>query len=270
MERSRGIDRFGFLEEQRRSTSGAYLALFHALPASSQHFSSAAYPKCYTMNQRQGTIMKRVSLALCIIALTIQSFSCPWLPDPATPSSPPAGASGISTEPTLQWSIASGAKSYWLQISEDLAFSSIVVDDSTLAVTSYQVSGLSRGTTYYWRVRASNSYGSSDWSTVLSFTTIVAPPDPPKLSAPADGSTGITTDPMLCWDPSDRATSYRLQVSTDSTFTTTIFDRNGITGTFFPDSGLTIGRRYYWRLSASNAGGTSNWSRVWTFMPGGL
>jgi hypothetical protein len=214
--------------------------------------------------------MKRFVHALSIALITTVGFSCPWLPDPPTPASPADGSVGVSTEPILQWNVASSATSYRLQVSTDRVFSSIAVDDSTLTATSNRLSGLSNGTSYYWRVLATNSYGESDWSTVSLFTTIVAPPDRPKLSAPVNESSGISTDPMLCWDPSNRATSYRLQVSADSSFATIIFDKKEITGTFYPDSGLAVGTRYYWRVRASNTGGTSDWSRVWSFIVGGL
>ncbi|HKI46438.1 MAG TPA: T9SS type A sorting domain-containing protein, partial [Balneolales bacterium] len=42
---------------------------------------------------------------------------------------------------------------------------------SGISGTSYQVSGLSNSTTYYWRVQAVNSAGSSSWSAAWSFTT---------------------------------------------------------------------------------------------------
>jgi len=214
--------------------------------------------------------MKRVFLALSFAVMAFVGFDCPWLPNPPTPASPADGSVGVPTEPTLQWNVASSATSYRLQISTDRVFSSIVVDDSMLTATSHQVSGLSNGTSYYWRVLATNSYGESDWSTFSLFTTVVAPPDRPKLSAPVNESSGISTDPMLCWDPSNCTTSYRLQVSADSSFTTIMFDKKGITGTFYPDSGLTVGTRYYWRVCASNTGGTSDWSHAWSFIVGGL
>jgi hypothetical protein len=214
--------------------------------------------------------MKRVFLILSIAVVTTVGFDCPWLPDPPTPASPADGAVGVSTNPTLKWDIPSSVTSCRLQVSNDLAFSSIRVDEQALTASSYQVLGLSNSTTYYWRVSAAGSYGTSDWSTVSSFTTVVAPPGPPTLTVPANGSTGITTDPMLCWNPPDRAASYWLQVSTDSSFSTIVFEKKGITSSFCPDSGLTVGTRYYWRVSASNAGGTSDWSQPWSFTPGGL
>jgi hypothetical protein len=43
--------------------------------------------------------------------------------------------------------------------------------DSELGnVTSQEVTGFSIGTDYYWRVRAGNDSGWSDWSSVRSFT----------------------------------------------------------------------------------------------------
>src|SRR5690606_40232853 len=47
--------------------------------------------------------------------------------------------------------------------------------------SSVSVAGLASATTYYWRVRASNGYGDSNWSSVWSFTTSAAAPDSPLV-----------------------------------------------------------------------------------------
>ena len=47
----------------------------------------------------------------------------------------------------------------------------MVYDQSSLTSTSQQVNGLSEGTTYYWRVNATNSAGTSGWSDTWHFTT---------------------------------------------------------------------------------------------------
>jgi hypothetical protein len=92
-------------------------------------------------------------------------------PSKPTLSSPSNGATGVSTSPTLSWNASIGATSCTLQVSEKSNFSSFVFNENVGNVTSKQVSGLSEGTTYYWRVIATNSGGSSDWSDTWIFIT---------------------------------------------------------------------------------------------------
>ncbi|MEK9138978.1 MAG: fibronectin type III domain-containing protein, partial [Bacteroidota bacterium] len=180
-------------------------------------------------------------------------------------ASPQNGATGISTNPTLNWNAASGAASYRLQVSTDASFTTTVFDQSSITNTSQAVTGLVNNTPYYWRVNATNAIGTSPYSAVWSFTTIVATPSAPTLASPSDGATGIATSPTLRWNASDGATSYRLQVSTNPSFTTIAFDQSLITSTSQVVTGLTNSRLYYWRVNATNAGGTSPYSPAWSF-----
>jgi hypothetical protein len=88
---------------------------------------------------------------------------------------------------------------------------------------------------------------------------------PPILNSPANGSTGISLNPTLTWNASAGAISYELQVSFDSTFTTTTCDVSGLTVISKTILGLSLRTKYYWRVNARNAGGTSSWSAVWNF-----
>ena len=192
---------------------------------------------------------------------------------PPVPPSPPAlatpvnGATGVVTNPTLTWNSSAGAATYRVQISTSATFSTIVTDQSNIGSTSYTVSGLTASTTYYWHVSASNSAGTSAFSTAWSFTTAVPlpPPVPPVLALPANGATGIATNPTITWNSSTGAVSYHLQVSTSSTFTTTVVDQNNIGSTSYAASGLLFSTTYYWRVSASNTSGTSAYSTTWSF-----
>jgi hypothetical protein len=91
-----------------------------------------------------------------------------------TAASPPAapvlirpgnGATGVSSAPTLSWNPSSGAASY------DVYFgvSSTPPLAANITGTSYSLTGLISGTTYYWQIVARNSFGTAS-SAVWSFT----------------------------------------------------------------------------------------------------
>jgi len=86
-------------------------------------------------------------------------------------SSPADGVTNLSQPIVLSWSSCSGATSYTLQVSANNSFNLFVFNQSSLISTSKQINGLLNNTTYYWRVSATNSYGTSSYSTIRSFTT---------------------------------------------------------------------------------------------------
>ncbi|MBI4427714.1 MAG: Ig-like domain-containing protein, partial [Ignavibacteriales bacterium] len=189
------------------------------------------------------------------------------IPPPSIPNllSPVNNAVNQLTDILFQWYAASNVETYRFRVSEDSSFAVTTIDDSTLLVTSRQVNGLARGTSYYWSVNATNAGGTSPSSTVWRFTTIVAPPSAPVLASPADNAAGVPTTVTLRWMSSSGASSYRVQVSASSDFSTTVLDNSGITDTSAVVSGLASNTTYFWRVSAANAGGTSGFSAVWTF-----
>ena len=97
---------------------------------------------------------------------------------PSAPSSPsPAsGATAVSTAPTLSWVASTNATSY------DVYFgtSSSPTLAGNVTSTSYKPASLSNSTSYYWRVVAKNSAGSTSSGT-WSFTTA----GPTNSGAPA-------------------------------------------------------------------------------------
>ena len=180
--------------------------------------------------------------------------------------SPSNAATGVSITPTVSWNASSGATSYQVQVSTVSNFSTTVFNQSNITSTSQQVSGLVIGTLYYWRVNATYAVGTSAWSSVWSFTTVIQLPPAPALVSPANAAIGVTINPTaLTWATSVGATSYQLQVSTTPHFAYTIFDQSGINGASQQVSGLTNNTLYYWRVKAANADGTSDWSTTWTF-----
>lgn len=88
-----------------------------------------------------------------------------------TLASPSDSSTGVSTTPTVTWSTSARASFYHLQVSKDSTFSKTFFNDSTLTTTSKQIGPLEQGTTYFWRVRAEASGGTSAFSLVRRFKT---------------------------------------------------------------------------------------------------
>jgi len=82
----------------------------------------------------------------------------PEPPDAPTPVSP-------GTSITFKWNASSGATKYHLQVNTQSDFLGTDVFNAEVGdVTTYEVTGLTVGTTYYWHVKAGNDGGWSDWS----------------------------------------------------------------------------------------------------------
>lgn len=94
----------------------------------------------------------------------------------SVPAAPVAtAATGVSTTGfTANWNSASGAAGYRLDVSTSSTFTTFVSGYNNLDVgnvTSFNVTGIACGTTYYYRVRAYNACGVSTNSNTINVTT---------------------------------------------------------------------------------------------------
>jgi len=87
----------------------------------------------------------------------------------------------------------------------------------------------------------------------------------PELLSPPNGNTGVETNPTLMWNTCNCSPTYRLQFSTDSTFSNTIIDQSGITENLFEVTGLNYITKYYWRINAKKSQQITPWSETWNF-----
>lgn len=118
-----------------------------------------------------------VSSGQVVVALTsVPVYVEESLGPPAAPTllSPGDGATGVSVTTTLTWNSSSGAATYRVQVSTSSSFATTVFDDSTIVDTSKQVGPLAYNTTYFWRVSATSSGGTSSYAAARSFTTVPA------------------------------------------------------------------------------------------------
>jgi len=153
----------------------------------------------------------------------------------------------------VSWDAVSGATSYTLQRDTSTSFASpTIVTQAGTMVTS---GGLSQGTTYYYRVRAITAGMSGGWSTIANAsTTNTAIVAPINLVAAVDSSTGIN----VSWGAVSGATSYTIHRDISPSFESpNSTTQAGIT---LLSSGLSQGIKYYYRVKATGANGTSGWS----------
>ncbi|WP_197088536.1 LamG-like jellyroll fold domain-containing protein [Rufibacter radiotolerans] len=206
-----------------------------------------------SVNPTAGIIIKAVFGASTGVAVTL--------------ASPANGATNVSQPTaTLSWNALTDATSYRVQVATVSDFAAAVFDQSGVTGTSVSVNNLAAGTTYYWRVMATQSSGGSNWSATWIFTTGGATvPGTVTLSAPANAASGVGVNPTLQWNTVTNATSYSVQVSTISTFASTVINADNVQNTSLAVNGLLYNQTYYWRVKATNTAGSSAWSSVWSF-----
>jgi subtilisin-like proprotein convertase family protein len=79
---------------------------------------------------------------------------------PTTLSTPANSAIGVIIKPSFNWSVVSGASSYTLEISSNIAFSTIEQTIPNITAIPFTLTTpLSENTVYYWRVKSLNGCG---------------------------------------------------------------------------------------------------------------
>ena len=90
-------------------------------------------------------------------------------------------------------------------------------------------------------------------------------PQIPELNSPADRALNVSLRPTFTWKSATGASNYTLEISQDSMFTGGAITKENLASTISQVIGLKDTTMYYWRVSATNAGGTSNYSKIFSF-----
>jgi hypothetical protein len=173
---------------------------------------------------------------------------------------PANGALSQAPNEILDWSTLSGLTNYDYQWDTTANFNSPLLNSASISSGSSQVttSNLRFGTTYFWRVRGRHLADTTQWSAVRSFITV----DQIFLTAPLNGATNVSGNPVLDWSPLSGILNYQYQIDTLINFSN---PTSGIVGSGTSQatvSGLLNQRIYYWRVRAWHAADTTNWSLI--------
>lgn len=89
---------------------------------------------------------------------------------PVTLLSPKDNTEGLASQTKLQWQTMKNATHYLLEVGESKAFDTPLLK-KTIEANQFSLSDLKNNTTYYWRVKAYNSCGESQFSSIHHFAT---------------------------------------------------------------------------------------------------
>ena len=174
--------------------------------------------------------------------------------DPNAPL-PPAAPTVTMTysdsgKPKLTWKAVSGATSYRVFRSESRGTGYSLL--GTTSSTSYTNTGAAVGKTYYYRVKAVNSVGTSGYSNIVSGKAKAAAPAAPSVTI-GNSSTG---KPQLTWKAVSGAVKYEIYRSTRQNSGYSLLGTT--TSTSYVNTGASTGTTYYYRVKAVNRNGMAS------------
>lgn len=169
---------------------------------------------------------------------------------------------------TLGWqppSLSGGGAitGYSVQLSTDAGVTWSFAAATTDATAS--ISGLTNGTSYVFRVAATNAFGRGDYTPASSSGIPVGPPQSPQSLAAAAGNSQVS----LTWSaPASNGgaaiTDYVVEYSANGGSSWIAFNDGTSTSTAASVTGLTNGAPYVFRVAAVNSAGQSDYASYMT------
>ena len=176
-----------------------------------------------------------------------------FAPDaPAIPAAPRVtiGNSSASGKPKLTWAAVDGAAKYEIYRSTQQSTGYSLLGTTTS--TSYVNTGAAAGITYYYKVCAVNSAGTSAYSNIVSGRAKAAIPAAPRVTI---GTSSASGKPQLTWAAVDGAAKYEIYRSTQQSTGFTLLGTT--TSTSYVNTGAAVGKTYYYKVRALNVDGAA-------------
>ncbi len=165
----------------------------------------------------------------------------------------------------FNWMYPEASSAYSIELSLQSDFSEIDSVVGNILDTTVSLTGLKGQQEYFWRIKAYNVAGYSDYSDSWKFTTGF--PVAPGLIYPTDRTVDIPYENLtFSWYKSLASESFNLEVAKSADFkeSSVVIDLNEITDSSYTFT-LEPNRFYFWRVSAVNQFGNSGWSVPFAF-----
>lgn len=130
------------------------------------------------------------------------------------------------------------------------SFSANPVSPPGSSVLDISASGVNAGS---YGLTVTGTAGSTERTLALTLNAANGVPAAPTLLFPADGATGVTPLQKLYWSAASNASTYRVELAADSSFTTILETSSSTDGTGLARSEpLADNTTYYWRVVAQS------------------
>ncbi|MEO5925375.1 MAG: DUF1800 family protein [Bryobacteraceae bacterium] len=175
---------------------------------------------------------------------------------PVAPPAPPAptglAATAGNTEVTLNWVASDGAVSYNVYRGTASGAQGATPIMTGITLLTFKDTGLVNNTTYYYKVAAVNTNGTSTMSNQASAKPV--PPPPPGAPAGFSASAG-NAQVTLNWGAVTGALSYNIYRGTRTGGQGDVPLMTGITTLTFLDTAVTNGATYFYKVAAVSGSG---------------
>lgn len=176
------------------------------------------------------------------------------------------GENEISLTPLLDWSDTPNATNYKCQVSVEENFTDTLISVDSIFQSDYLIPEdlLKVNTKYFWRVKAINAGGESEWSNIWSFGTLGIPLAP-SLILPKNNSElpDTVSNVEFVWSTVVSGETYTIEASINETFDSLFISEN-TNDTTYAYINKFIPGLFYWRVKGINQAGSSEWSETFT------
>ncbi len=192
---------------------------------------------------QNGEIYWRVSSSLdTTLFSSLDSFQIKTFPDLVNATYDPTS----DKSPTLSWNSVSSASSYRVQIDDVVAFASPNLDTIISSATSLNTflsgSDTVASQTYYWRVATNYDTTAFSPNGTVNYQEVSI--------TRYNGSVERNSSPSFNWSAYTGASDYRIQIASNTAFTTPVVDYYTSGATTYNSAGLGTGNKY-WRVSTN-------------------